>query len=321
MKVYVVIPNWNGADLIAEALLSLEKQLLKPQIVVVDNGSADDSIKVIEKAFPDVTLIKKDRNFGFAGGVNIGIRYALEQGADVIALFNNDAVADRNWLRNLVRAMNADEKIGIVSCKQLRTDKKFIDSTGDFYSIWGLPFPRGRNHKDEGQYDSREEVFSAPAGATLYRTELFKDIGLFDEKFFAYYEDVDISFRARLAGWKIMYEPAAHVYHAVSATSSKLGSFTRYHSTKNLLMLYCKNMPGILFWKYLPLVLVQTLRLVIGSLKHGEFFAYLKGLGRFVMYLPQIFRERVKIQRDRVVSPASIDAQLYRARPPRIPLL
>lgn len=320
-KIYVVIPNWNGADMIAESLLSLQKQSLKASIIVVDNGSVDESVSIIETRFPDVQLIKLPQNTGFAGGVNTGIRAALEQGAEAVALFNNDAAADQDWLKQLVDTMDSDQKIGIVSCKQLRTDKKHIDSTGDFYSVWGMPFPRGRNQADTGQFDQTEALFSAPAGATLYRAELFKDIGLFDEEFFAYYEDVDMSFRAQLAGWKIMYQPRAEVYHAVSATGSKLGSFTRYHATKNFYLLYAKNMPGSLYWKYLPHFTLQALRLCASSLIKGGGWAFVRGTAKAFWLTPHIIRERRNIQKKRTVSLEHINHQLYKHRPPRIPTL
>lgn len=320
-KICVVIPNWNGADMLAQALVSLQKQTMPAHIVVVDNGSVDASISIIEAQFPDVHLIRLPYNTGFAGGVNVGIRYALDNKYDVVALFNNDAIADKNWLKQLVTTMESDKTIGIVSPKQLRDDKKHIDSTGDFYSIWGMPFPRGRNHIDEGQYDQQEELFSAPAGATLYRSSMFKDIGIFDEAFFAYYEDVDISFRAQLAGWKVVYQPAAIIYHHVSATSNKLGSFTRYHATKNLYLLYAKNMPGLLYWKYLPLFTLQAARLFASSVLRGGGIPFIKGTLRAFMLTPHIIRERRRIQKSRKVSLDYIDAKLYKHRPPRIPTI
>lgn len=318
-KIFVVIPNWNGADMVGDAIKSLQNQTQKHHVVVVDNGSVDESISIIEFQFPDVHLIKLPKNTGFAGGVNTGIRYALEQNALAIALFNNDAVADKDWLKQLVSTMEPNEKVGIVSCKQLRKDKEHFDSTGDFYSVWGTPFPRGRNRKDKGQYDKQEEIFSAPAGATLYRADLFKEIGLFDEEFFAYYEDVDISFRAQLAGWKVVYQPAAMVYHEVSATSNKLGSFTRYHATKNFYLLYAKNMPGRLFWKYLVQYKIQAARLAASSFMKGGGWAYFTGWLKAVTLIPHILRERRRIQRSRKVSVPYIDSMLYKQRPPKIP--
>ncbi len=321
MKVCIVIPNWNGADMIAECLRSLQAQTYPADVTVVDNGSRDKSIEIVESKFPEVRLIKLPKNTGFDGGVNAGIRPALEDGYEAIAVFNNDAVADKDWLNHLVQALEADKRRGILGCKQLYTDKKHIDSTGDFYSVWGMPFPRGRNQLDTGQYDTPEELFSAPAAATLYRSSMFRKIGIFDEKFFAYYEDVDISFRAQLAGWKVWYEPAAKVYHQVNATSSKLGSFNRYHSTKNFFMLYVKNMPGWLFWKYLPRFLVLAARLAASSFIKGGGWAYTRGAAMAVWYAPRVLADRFRIQRQRKVTITYIDGLLYHKRPPKIPPL
>jgi GT2 family glycosyltransferase len=150
---------------------------------------------------------------------------------------------------------------------------------------------------------------------------LLKDIGLFDDSFFAYYEDVDISFRARLAGWKIIYTPDSIAYHHISATSSRLGSFSRYHSIKNFHLLYLKNMPGLLFWKYLPLFMIQDFRLAASSTLRGGLAAYLKGLGKFILLLPTTLNARRRIQSSRKVSVKDIDGLLYESRPPRIPKL
>ncbi len=320
-NIVVVIPNWNGAEHIGACLESLASQSTAHTAVVVDNGSVDNSIEVIEKSFPTVHIEKLPKNLGFDGGVNVGIEWAKTQNAELIGIFNNDALADKDWLKHLVARMEKDTTTGIVSCKQLRDDKTHIDSTGDFYSIWGLPFPRGRNHEDTGQYDAAEELFCAPAGATLYRTALFDDIGAFDETFFAYYEDVDISFRARLAGWKIWYEPKAVVFHEVSATSSKLGGFTRFHSTKNFHILFLKNMPGILFWKYFPLAVLQSLRLALGSISHGQLLTHFRGYFAAVKLIPHALIERKRIQRSRKVSISQVDDWLYHGRPPKIPTI
>ena len=319
MKTFVVIPNWNGEDFIADCLSSLKKQTQEHTVVVVENGSIDDSVKIIEKQFPEIVLLKQSMNHGFAGGVNIGIKYALNKKANFVALFNNDAVADKGWLKNLVSQIKNDKKAGIVTSKLLLDDKKHIDSTGDFYSIWGMPFPRGRNHFDKGQYDTTEAVFAASGGASLYRAEMLRDIGLFDEDFFAYYEDVDISFRAQLAGWNVVYEPTAVAYHRLSGTSSKLGSFSRYHATKNFHYLYVKNMPGYLFWKYFILYLLQDLRLSAGSIKHRQLTTHLKAEYEAIRKLPSILKKRRRIQKNRKVSVGQIDKLLYKKRPPKIP--
>lgn len=319
-KIYLVVLNWNGKQMVGKCLDSLLKQTYPAEIVVVDNGSVDGSQEFIKQKYPKVHLISEKKNHGFAGGVNIGIKYAMKKRPGAIALFNNDAVADKDWLKQLVKVMKRDAEAGIVTGKLLRSDKEHIDSTGDFYSTWGMPFPRGRNQKDVGQYDQAEEVFGASGGASLYRTKMLKEIGLFDEKFFAYFEDVDISFRARLAGWNILYQPKAVAYHKVSATSSQMAkTFTRYHSIKNLLLLYTKNMPPRLYWHYLPFFIFLMVRLAVTSLLRGSFAAYLKGSGMFLLYLPSVLYGRYRIQRDRKVLASDINEMLYYGRPPRIP--
>jgi len=321
MHLVVVIPNWNGKEHLGDALDSLRSQTLKPTVLVVDNGSVDGSQDFIKKTYPEVKLIERDKNYGFTGGVNPGIEEAIKTDADYVALLNNDAVADKDWLKHLVAKAENDSKIGIVACKTIRTDKKHLDSTGECFSIWGVPFPRGRNQVDSNQYDKAEEVFGGSGGASLYRVSLLKEIGLFDQRFFAYFEDVDISFRARLAGWKIWYEPEAFVYHHVSATASKLGNFARYHSVKNFFLVYIKNMPGWLYWKYLPLFSIQSLRWLASSTLKGHLWTFIKAYLAFLAYLPSTLKDRWKIQKNRKVSIKEIDELLYHQRPPKIPAL
>jgi GT2 family glycosyltransferase len=289
--------------------------------VVVDNGSTDGSVALVTAKFPKVHLIKLDHNTGFTGGVNTGIAYALEQKFEAIALLNNDAVADKDWLKHLAERLKSDAQLGIVTAKMLRTDKKHLDDTGDFYTTLGLPFPRGRNHLDTGQYDTPEPVFAASGGASLYRAKLFKAIGVFDQTFFAYLEDVDLSWRAQLAGFGVFYEPTALVYHHIGATSSKMGRFARYHFVKNFIYTYNKNMPGHLFWKYKPLFLFQLAKFGLGALRDGLFLTYLKAVGVAVLHLPATLRKRQAIQKARRVSPRHIDQKLIKQAAPKIPPL
>lgn len=319
MQIVVVIPNWNGLDHLDDCLASLKSQTLKHEVVIVDNGSVDGSQKFIKENYPYITLIERDKNYGFTGGVNPGIEEAIKQGADYVALFNNDAVADKEWLASLAEKVQSDPKIGIVTCKLMRLDKKHFDSTGDNYSVWGVPFPRGRNQPDKGQYDKAEEVFGASGGASLYRISMLKEIGMLDQRFFAYFEDIDISFRARLYGWSIWYEPKAIVYHHVSATSSKLGNFARYHSVKNFFLVYTKNMPGWLYWKYLPRFILQSFRWLASSMLKGHLWTFVKAYLKFLVYLPGVLKDRSKIQKNRKTSTKEMDNFLYHSRPPKIP--
>ena len=239
----VVVPNWNGRAELAACLDSLQKQSLKPRVIVVDNGSSDGSVELIEKDYPRVELIKHSQNKGYAGGVNPGFKRAIELKAKYVAAFNNDAVADGDWLKNLVEYLDGHDEAGIATCKLLTEDGKRLDSTGDYYTVWGLPYPRGRGETDLDKYDDQTDVFGASGGASLYRVKLLEQIGLLDEDFFAYYEDVDLSFRAQLAGWKVAYVPAAVAYHKIGATSGQLKGFTTYQTMKNLQLLWYKNVP------------------------------------------------------------------------------
>lgn len=305
--------------MLAQCLESLQGQTEKHHIIVVENGSTDGSVELVKGKFPAAILLEFPDNAGFAGGVNRGIKHALEQGAEYIALFNNDAVADKNWLKELVAEAGEHPQAGIITGKLLRTDKKHLDSTGDFYTIWGLPFPRGRNQKDEGQYDKAEDVFGGSGGASLYRAGLFKQIGLFDEDFFAYYEDVDISFRAQMAGWQVRYTPEAIAYHGVGGTSSKLGDFARYHSAKNFLLLYARNMPLKLYLKYgIPFAL-QFGRMAMTSIARRKFGVFLSGtFAAFKLHFTTV-KVRKANQQKRKVSVDYIDSILTHSRPPRIP--
>lgn len=312
---YIVVPNWNGEDMLKQCLDSLVAQSVKCRVVVVDNGSVDTSKDII-KSYKDIHLIELAENTGFTGGVNTGIEYAIQQDAEYVLLFNNDAVADKNWVKELVKALDSKPEFGIATCKFMRIDKKHLDSTGDFYTIWGLPYPRGRNEKDHGQYDNELNIFGASGGASVYRITMLKEIGLFDQDFFAYFEDVDISFRAQLAGWKVSYVPEAKAYHHVGGTSSKLGDFARFHSIKNFLLVYARNMPTKLYFKYAPLFTLQYLRLGVGSLIHGKPHVFLKGSWAAVKLHRSTVDKRRAVQKSRKVSVDYIDSILTHSRPP-----
>lgn len=338
MKAYVVVPNWNGEEFLGPCLDSLMAQDYKDfEIMVVDNGSTDGSVELLRRRYPQIKLIELDRNYGFTGGVNPGFEAAMRDEVEFVAAFNNDAIADKSWLSRLVQGAEMFPEVGIFAAKILQEDGKLIDSTGDLYSVWGFPFPRGRDEVDRGQYDSPEmqTIFGASGGASLYRVAMLKKIGLFDQDFFAYYEDQDISFRAQLAGWKVRYEPQAVVFHRMGGTSSRLGraknsvspasepavgfkpnNFARYHSIKNFYFLYVKNMPGWLFWKYLPRFVTGFILIVGNSAKRRQFGPLTKALGQIIVKTPAIFAKRWKVQRQRKVSTNYIDSILYKNMPP-----
>ena len=342
-SLYVIIPNWNGIDFIKDCLESLRAQTVDHTVIVVDNGSVDGSNVVIREHYPEVRLIEFPDNAGFAGGVNRGIKPALEAGADYIALLNNDAVAAPTWLEELVKVAEADSKTGMVAAKIVTQDGQRLDSTGDFYSVWGFPFPRGRGELDSGQYDddASGSIFAASGGASLYRSATLREIGLFDERFFAYFEDVDISFRARLAGWNIVYAPKATVRHFIGGTSSRIddygktgdanaepaaakpndgharpSAFARYHTVKNFHYVYIKNMPGWLYLKYLPKFWASMGMMFVSDLKRGLIGSNLRANLTAARNLPGMLASRRAIQRLRKVTPAEIDRVLVHELPP-----
>lgn len=315
-KVYTVIPNWNGADRIGACLNSLMSQSQKHQIIVVDNGSHDNSVELIEKNYPEVNLIKNSKNKGFAGGVNAGIKFAMEQKVDYVALLNNDAVADKNWLEQLIDFMNKHKETGIVTSKIIDDKKTHLDSTGDLYTIWGLPFPRGRGEALSNKYDEDTWVFGASGGASLYRIKMLEQIGLFDEDFFAYYEDVDLSFRAQLAGWKVAYEPKALVYHEIGATSSQIKGFATYHTLKNLPLLLWKNVPWALMPHVWPRLVLAYTGFVVSTISRGQFGPLFKGLFMGTLLWPKKLIERRRIQKNRKVSVNYINSIITHDLPP-----
>src|SRR5262249_55435343 len=156
---------------------SLARQSEPATVVVVDNGSSDDSVALVRARHPDVALLVLGENRGFAGGVNHGIRHALERGAETVALFNNDAVPDEHWHARLVASLAADDRVGVVTSKILDVAGERFDSAGDFYSVWGFPYPRGRDERDEGQYDERVEVPFGCGGASVYRAAMLAEVG------------------------------------------------------------------------------------------------------------------------------------------------
>lgn len=312
----VIVPNWNGEDSLGDCLGSLRAQSLKARVIVVDNGSTDGSVALVEKSYPEVELIKHSSNKGYAGGVNPGFRRAIELGAKYAAPFNNDAVADKQWLEKLVDYLEAHGRVGIAACKLLADDGKRLDSTGDYYTVWGLPYPRGRGETDIDKYDSQADIFAASGGASLYRVSMLEQVGLLDEDFFAYYEDVDLSFRAQLAGWKVAYVPAAAAYHQIGATSGRIKGFTTYQTLKNLPLLWFKNVPRRYLWRVGWRFLLAD-RLFFGrAVSRGQVWPALKGtaMGRYRVLTA--FGKRRYIQHNKQVSDDYIWGMLVHDLPP-----
>lgn len=295
---------------------SLSGQLEDNDIIIVDNGSTDGSADFVAEKYPGVRLIRHARNRGFAGGVNAGIKHALNHSCEFVALLNNDAIVDKDWLKNLLNATQKQPKAGVITGKILDRNKRSLDSTGECFSTWGLPFPRGRGETNTGRYDNDTIIFAASGGASLYRAKMLREIGLFDENFFAYYEDVDISFRAQLAGWRILYEPKAVVYHSIGETSRHIPGFTTYQTMKNLPLLFWKNVPLSLLPKIFPRFVLAYFSIYLSALGRGQLVPATKGLLMSIALWPKKLAQRYQIQSRRKVSASYIDSILTHDLPP-----
>jgi GT2 family glycosyltransferase len=225
-----------------------------------------------------VDVVQHKKNKGFSGGVNAGFRLAIAANYDFVAAFNNDATAEKSWLEELVRELEEYPKAGIATCKFLNEDGSYLDSTGDYYTVWGLPYPRGRGETDINKYDEQPDVFAASGGASLYRVSMLNEVGMFDEDFFAYYEDVDLSFRAQLAGWKVRYVPKAIAYHQIGATSGKIKGFTTYHTLKNIPLMLWKDVPTSFFLQVWPRMVLAFWLFAGRAILRGHIVAVVKGI-------------------------------------------
>lgn len=255
MKVTVVIPNYNGRHFMEPCLASLAKQTYRDfRILVVDNASTDGSIEYMKEQYPKIETIALKENYGFSKAVNIGIRRSK---TPYVLLLNNDTTVDPHFVEEMVGAIEQSKRIFSVSSKMIQMyHPKLIDSAGDLYTLIGWGVCRGVGRPVDN-YSEADEIFSACAGAAIYRRSVFQKIGLFDENHFAYLEDIDIGYRAKIHGYRNMYCPAALVYHVGSGTSgSKYNSFKVRLAARNNVYLDYKNMPLVQFWlNFLPLLL------------------------------------------------------------------
>lgn len=318
-SVLIVVLNWNGIADTKKCLGSLLDQSYKDyNILVVDNASTDNSLKKLERieaTEPKITIIANKKNKGFAGGVNTGIRYAIENSFDAVALFNNDAVADKDWLAELVKGFGK-RSVSIVTGLLLHADGKTIDSTGDYYTEWGMPYPRGRDLAT-GEVPGSGYVFGGSGGASLYKTSLFKEIGLFDESFFMYYEDVDLSFRAQLAGHKVHSTNTAIAYHKQSASTKRVPGLAVYNTFKNLPLLYAKNVPAELLLPIGARLLLLYILIFGNAVKNGSGKYALKGWLASIWYFwTRAIWKRIRIQTRRKVSTEYINSILWHDIPP-----
>jgi hypothetical protein len=326
-KAAIIIVNWNGKKFLKDCLSSVFKQTYKNfEVYFVDNGSVDDSVKYVKNNFSKVKIIQLDKNYGFAEGNNIGIRKALKDiNVNYIIPLNNDTEVKKEFLSRLIKCAEQDKKIGSVAPKIIFFDnKKLIDSVGILVHQDGSGVNRGFKEFDEGQYDKIEEIFGVCAGATLYKRDMLEDIKIdddyFDKSFFAYYEDLDLAWRARLMGWKSMSCPNAIVYHIHSATGKSYSPFKSYYVNRNRFFVIIKNFPKTFLIKNIILTPLRYLRLIDSIIKKKgpsyklkentnsiqPVIIVLKGWSSVLMNLPSILIKRRNIQKNKVVTDKQI---------------
>ena len=295
--VAVIIVNYNSTKLLNDALTGLARQTYERfSTLVIDNGSRE---KPVDANLPGVKIVYLPENIGFAGANNHGIELCAK--SRWIALLNPDAIPADDWLERLVAAAEAEPGATSFASRMIQAEQRnVLDGAGDAYHVSGRVGRRGYGMPAAAHYNSREEVFSVCAAAALYRRDALDAAGGFDEDFFCYLEDVDLGFRLRLAGYRCLYVPDAVVYHVGSATTGKDSDFTLYHIHRNLVWTYVKNMPGLLFWLYLPQHILMNAYSIVSFAAKRRLRVILRAKMDALRGLPRAWRKRRETQAHRV---------------------
>jgi GT2 family glycosyltransferase len=317
----VVIPNWNGAHHLPVCLDALRAQTYpNVEILLVDNGSTDGSHALVEEQYPEVRLLALDRNLGLTGANNVG--FAAARGEILISL-NNDTEADQRFVEALAAALQEHPEAGMAAAKIRLFDRRdVIHSAGDGYGADGIPFNRGVWQPDKGQFDEPGWIFGGCGGAVAYRRAMLDRSGgsaqsrPFDESFFMYCEDVDLNWRAQLAGWRCWYVPEAVVYHKLSATGG--GPIASFYTGRNTLWVIAKDYPGALLHKYWARIVDAQWSIARDALRAWRGVAArarLRGQLAGVLGCLQMLGKRRAIQAARQVSDEYIESLLDGADP------
>jgi len=310
LPVSIVIPNWNGAHHLPTCLESLRRQTYPHvEIIVADNRSTDGSLELLARDYPEVQVLALGENRGFAGACNAGMQVA--RGAFVV-LLNNDTEANPRWVEEIVAAFQRHPEAGLVASKMLLFDRRdSFHTAGDLYRVSGIPGNRGVWQKDVGQYDREEYVFGACGGSAAYRQATLDQVGLLDEDFFYSCEDVDLAWRAQLAGWRCVYAPRAVVYHKLSATGG--GVTASFYDGRNFIYLLAKDYPGDLWRMHWRAILRAQLRITADALRAwrgAAARARLRGQLAGLLGIPRMLRKRRTVQRSRTVEQSYLESIL-----------
>ncbi|RJP24073.1 MAG: glycosyltransferase family 2 protein [Candidatus Abyssobacteria bacterium SURF_5] len=307
-KVSVIIPTYNGIKYIPACLDSLRSQSrVADEIIVVDDGSSDGTAALLAAAYPEARLVRLKNNQGFAAAANKGIS---SSSGDYIALLNNDTTAHKDWLKELIKVLDEQPSVSFCSSKMLFADQPdTINSIGIGFTRTGIAMDVGFRQKDGLQFERARPVFGACAGAAIFRRSLFDEIGLLDEDLFMWYEDVDFSLRARLAGRECLYVPTAIIYHKGGGTISSKQRKHIYYCARNQILIMVKNLPRPLLNKYLPRLFSVCLKHSIKSLLKGD-TAAVSGYCAALKDLKPFLRKRQLTNWKNTVSDADLDRLL-----------
>lgn len=306
----VIIPHYNAARHLPPCLKSLQDQTYPNlEVILVDNGSADESVELTRSNFPEVKIVELGQNLGYAGAVNRGIDQANGQ---IVVPLNNDTEVAPGWAQAIVEALEAHPDAGIVASKMLLFDRRQkIHSAGDSFGTNGIPINRGVWQTDEGQFDRDTYIFGGCGGAVAYRREMLEDIGLFDEDLFMYVEDVDLNWRAQLAGYRAVFAPQAVVFHHLSASGG--GALASYYTGRNTIFILAKDLPAFLFRQHWQAIIRAQLNIAVDALRawRGEAArARLRGQLAGLLGLPKWLTKRATVKRSHAVSDAYLESLL-----------
>lgn len=304
-RITVIVVNFNSGQLLRQCVARLLEQSHRPaRILVMDNGSSDNSAKNIAE-MPGVTVRYLGENLGFAAANN---RALAECTTELVALLNPDAFAEPGWLAHLVATAEARPDVAAFGCRQMMHGVSgVLDGIGDIYHVSGLVRRRGYGRLQHPDDDVPTEIFSACAGAALYRRQALEEVGGFDEDYFCYVEDVDLGFRLRLAGYTCLYVPDAIVHHVGSASSGgRHSDFALYHGHRNLVWTFFKDMPLPLLLAFLPLHFLLNVLSVVIFTARGNGSVLIKSKWDAVRGIPSILRKRRAIMQGRRASSLAI---------------
>lgn len=312
----MLVLNYNGKQHLECCLSSLEKQTYDNfETILIDNASQDDSVDFVEENFPDVKIVRNNQNSGYAGGMNFGARQC---NAEYLLFLNNDVEVEPNLIEEMMKTIISDSSIASCNAKVLRFyERDVIDCAGLKLDVYGFPYIIGHNEKDSGRYDTVRDTFQIGTCA-LVKRQVFEKIGGFDDVYFALSEDIDLCWRAKLAGYRIVITPFARLYHKASATIKEL-RYTRprirYLSERNIIRMLLKNYSTWTLVKVLPryfAMLLAEMLFYLAIRRVGMAWALVKAVWWNITHFRGTLSLRRKVQRMRVVDDNAIQKEMLK---------